>query len=169
MKKTDFPPGALRSFQGVRDKLGAARFKAELQERKWICYWLEKETGEYHEIFEDYWQSDRTATKIIKSGFYIEYRDSGDIYNPLRPRDRYMFVIAAPEVAQERRGGRPKEIDWEDMLIFAAKQVHDEGLPETREEFKDILREWFKRKGKKVPGNTELSDRVSRIFREFGR
>jgi hypothetical protein len=158
------PHSRLRSFQTVRDELGADQFKAELEAGRWVAYWHDEDDDELHEISQAHWLNSYSAKLTMTSHTFFARSDPNRARTP-----REIFVVpaeAASRSAKRHPGGRPATYDWEGVLTHVASFIHENGLPKTQAELVRVMQDWFNEKGE-IPVESEMKKRARRIFEEF--
>jgi hypothetical protein len=159
-------PKGLRPFKAVRDELGADSFLRELQAGRWLAFWYESDSGEYHDLGPAHWHDGRLASSSMQHGSFSDGRDKKWL-----PRPRPIWVRPATQSemsSSKHAGGAPTKYDWEGALIATLKHVYDNGLPKTQAELEKVMRDWFTENNPSGgPDDSGIKPRVRRIFKAF--
>jgi len=73
-----------------------------------------------------------------------------------------------PAGQQINKGGRPAEWDWDTFFLEIIRIANTpDGLPDTRAELAEIMRNWFVDECDDHPADTTLEDRIRPIYQYF--
>jgi hypothetical protein len=161
MNAASRPPWQL--LPEVRDKFGGEdRFTPELQQERYEAMWTD-DSGQEHPVSAIYWDSvlgrQSMKTGIIDS---VDRRGRGFA-------GALLYVRPVEAVAQPaKRGGRPTEHDWQELLIYLTGHFYEHGYPANQTELVGIMQAWFdtRTKGKRIPATSEMYSLARRIFEE---
>src|SRR6266496_2131542 len=67
-----------------------------------------------------------------------------------------------------RKGGRPKEFDWDEIWIEICRHIHDKGVPKTQAELVRAVQKICELRFEHQPSDSTLKPKIRRLFEVLG-